>query len=78
MKKDTLERATEPNLNLKLYLQDAYVHPVFRGSMEFERPSVVDEEENSPLVATKRTIHREGKQGFQEDSSEEIMGISAV
>ncbi|KAK9070105.1 hypothetical protein SSX86_010504 [Deinandra increscens subsp. villosa] len=80
MKKDTLERATEPNLNLKLYLQDAYVHPVFKGSVEFERPRVVDEEENSPLVATKRSIHREGKQGFREisSSSEDIMGISAV
>ncbi|KAL8232839.1 hypothetical protein R6Q57_002617 [Mikania cordata] len=73
MKKDTLERATEPNLNLKLYLQDAYVHPVFKSSMVFERPRVVDEEENSPLVATKRSIHRRGNQGVQEDSSEDIM-----
>ncbi|KAJ0449907.1 putative calcium-dependent channel, 7TM region phosphate [Helianthus annuus] len=73
MKKDTLERATEPNLNLKLYLQDAYVHPVFKGSMEFERPRVVDEEENSPLVATKRSIRRRGNQGNQEDNAEDIM-----
>lgn len=29
--KDTLERAKEPNLNLKGYLQEAYVHPVFKG-----------------------------------------------
>ncbi|RDX91402.1 Calcium permeable stress-gated cation channel 1, partial [Mucuna pruriens] len=34
MKKDTLERATEPNLNLKGYLQSAYVHPVFKDSMD--------------------------------------------
>ncbi|CAN1811216.1 Calcium permeable stress-gated cation channel 1 [Linum perenne] len=31
MMKDTLERAREPNLNLKGYLQQAYVHPVFKG-----------------------------------------------
>ncbi|XP_076957749.1 hyperosmolality-gated Ca2+ permeable channel 1.7-like [Bidens hawaiensis] len=80
MKKDTLERATEPNLNIKLYLQDAYVHPVFKGSMEFERPVVVDEEENSPLVATKRSIHhREGKKVIQQgSSSEDITGISPL
>lgn len=29
-RKDTLERATEPALNLKAYLQDAYVHPIFK------------------------------------------------
>ena len=54
MVKDTLERATEPNLNLKAYLQDAYVHPVFKGG-EFDRPAALDEEEENPLVATKRT-----------------------
>ncbi|KAK4492546.1 hypothetical protein RD792_003358 [Penstemon davidsonii] len=53
MVKDTLEKATEPNLNLKAYLQDAYVHPVFKG-VEINRPSVIDDEENNPLVSTKR------------------------
>lgn len=53
MVKDTLERATEPNLNLKAYLKDAYVHPVFKG-VEFERPTALDDEENNPLVPTKR------------------------
>lgn len=77
MKKDTLEKATEPNLNLKLYLQDAYVHPVFKGSTEFERPAVIDEEENNPLVATKRSFHHE-KQEIEEDNSEDNMGIYAV
>ncbi|KAM7521562.1 hypothetical protein LguiA_011464 [Lonicera macranthoides] len=58
MVKDTLERATEPNLNLKAYLQDAYVHPVFKGG-EFDRPAALDEEEENPLVATKRTSRRD-------------------
>ncbi|KAL8548409.1 hypothetical protein ACS0TY_007647 [Phlomoides rotata] len=58
--KDTLERATEPNLNLKAYLQDAYIHPVFK-SIEIERPAALDEEENSPLVTTKRSSRRGSK-----------------
>ncbi|KAL0328759.1 UNVERIFIED_CONTAM: Calcium permeable stress-gated cation channel 1 [Sesamum calycinum] len=31
MMKDTLERAREPNLNLKSYLRYAYIHPVFKN-----------------------------------------------
>ncbi|MCD9643172.1 hypothetical protein HAX54_030391 [Datura stramonium] len=54
MVKDTLERATEPTLNLKAYLKDAYVHPVFKG-VELDRPTALDDEENNPLVATKRS-----------------------
>ncbi|KAI4298737.1 hypothetical protein L6164_032260 [Bauhinia variegata] len=34
MMKDLFERATEPGLNLKAYLQHAYVHPVFKASLE--------------------------------------------
>lgn len=62
MVKDTLERATEPNLNLKAYLHEAYVHPVFKGG-ELEKPAVIDEEENNPLVPTKRTSRRSSKYG---------------
>lgn len=53
MKKDTLERATEPNLNIRLYLRDAYIHPVFKDD-DFDREMAIDEEENNPLVPTKR------------------------
>lgn len=60
MVKDTLERATEPNLNLRTYLKDAYVHPVFKGG-ELERPVPMDEEESSPLVATKRKSSRSSR-----------------
>ncbi|KAJ4727522.1 calcium permeable stress-gated cation channel 1 [Melia azedarach] len=55
MVKDTLEKATEPNLNLRTYLQDAYVHPVFKGG-ELEIAQITDEEEHSPLVVTKRSL----------------------
>lgn len=53
--KDTLERTREPNLNLKGYLQNAYIHPLFKcddeddndaGSMEMDK--------NTVLVPTKR------------------------
>ncbi|KAL8462685.1 hypothetical protein ACS0TY_033636 [Phlomoides rotata] len=36
MMKDTLERTREPNLNLKGYLQNAYVHPVFKNEEDDE------------------------------------------
>jgi len=53
MMKDTLERAIEPNLNLKGYLQNAYVHPIFKDSMEEEIRSM-DFETGSAIVPTKR------------------------
>ncbi|XP_070006243.1 hyperosmolality-gated Ca2+ permeable channel 1.7 isoform X3 [Nicotiana tabacum] len=57
--KDTVERTTEPNFNLKEYLRDAYLHPVLK-MVEFEVPKEIDEE-NNPLVATKRTTQRSSK-----------------
>ncbi|PKA53010.1 DNA-directed RNA polymerase III subunit RPC2 [Apostasia shenzhenica] len=30
MEKDTIEKASEPNLNLKAFLADAYLHPIFQ------------------------------------------------
>lgn len=62
MVKDTLERATEPHLDLKAYLRDAYIHPVFK-CVQLDRPKAVDDEENNPLVATKRNSRRDSKTG---------------
>lgn len=56
MVRDTVERATEPSLNLKAYLHDAYIHPVFKGG-ELDRPAAIDDEENNLLVPTKRSSH---------------------
>ncbi|CAM8890627.1 unnamed protein product [Rhodiola kirilowii] len=57
MMKDTLERAREPHLNLKGYLQEAYSHPVFKGD-EYEDSYEYEENEKrehqSVLVPTKR------------------------
>ncbi|XVF80503.1 hypothetical protein PTKIN_Ptkin15bG0079000 [Pterospermum kingtungense] len=64
MIKDTLERATEPNLNLKAYLKDAYIHPVFKGN-DPDWPQLIFEDENNPLVPTKRT----SKQGSETSSN---------
>jgi len=60
MVKDTLERAVEPNLNLRVYLQTAYVHPVFKDD-DFERPALVDDEEDNPLIQTTRASRRGSK-----------------
>ncbi|XP_047310952.1 CSC1-like protein At3g21620 [Impatiens glandulifera] len=39
MMKDTLERTKEPNLNLKEYLQNTYMHPVFKGEEKDDNSS---------------------------------------
>lgn len=55
--KDTLERAREPNLNLKGYLQNAYIHPVFKdeGDSDSDDDNVESLEKYEPeLVPTKR------------------------
>ncbi|CAN0892622.1 CSC1-like protein At4g02900 [Linum grandiflorum] len=56
MVRDTLERATEPNLNLRMYLQDAYVHPIFKDDSTNNAEMAIEEyDEDNPLVATKRS-----------------------
>ncbi|XP_011002577.1 PREDICTED: calcium permeable stress-gated cation channel 1 [Populus euphratica] len=55
MMKDTLERARDPNFNLKAYLQDAYIHPVFKGGGDDEDDDLSKIlETESVLVPTKR------------------------
>ncbi|XP_068664416.1 calcium permeable stress-gated cation channel 1-like [Aristolochia californica] len=60
MMKDTLERAKEPNLNLKAYLQSAYLHPVFKGGDDDSGYNAADEdfEQDNLLVPTKRQSRR--------------------
>lgn len=58
--KDTLELAREPNFNLKAYLQDAYLHPVFKGGeveCDYDVISEKADQENM-LVQTKRQSRR--------------------
>lgn len=68
MVKDTLERATEPNLDLRAYLKDVYVHPVFKDG-QMERPVVIDEEESNPLVPTKRNSNRDSEASSEAGAS---------
>ncbi|PPD99761.1 hypothetical protein GOBAR_DD03233 [Gossypium barbadense] len=59
MMKDTLERAREPNLNLKGFLQNAYIHPVFKSADGDKIDVAMEEWEVEPsLIATKRTSKR--------------------
>ncbi|KAL2253308.1 UNVERIFIED_CONTAM: Calcium permeable stress-gated cation channel 1 [Sesamum indicum] len=55
MMKDTLERAREPNLNLKSYLRYAYIHPVFKNDEDGEHDDDISEKlDETVLVPTKR------------------------
>ncbi|CAA2993802.1 calcium permeable stress-gated cation channel 1-like isoform X1 [Olea europaea subsp. europaea] len=58
MMKDTLERAREPNLNLKGYLHNAYIHPVFENEDDEDDISFEKSEQESVLVPTKRQSRR--------------------
>lgn len=62
MIKDTLERAREPNLNLKGFLQNAYIHPVFKDEKceddQYEELIEDSDDENCVVVPTKRQSRR--------------------
>ena len=58
MMKDTLECAKEPNLNLKGFLENAYIHPVFVED-DSESHAATEEEDKEPkLIPTKRQSRR--------------------
>ncbi|XP_071726662.1 CSC1-like protein At4g02900 [Rutidosis leptorrhynchoides] len=68
MIKDTLERATEPQLDLKAYLKDAYIHPVFKGE-QVELVDFEDEDDDDcHTVATKRSSRKTSQIGTREGS----------
>ncbi|KAI7742440.1 hypothetical protein M8C21_026982 [Ambrosia artemisiifolia] len=61
MMKDTLERAREPNLDLKVYLQNAYIPPIFKEADSSDSDDDDDDdmndkqwEKDNVLVPTKR------------------------
>ncbi|KAL1827383.1 hypothetical protein ACET3Z_005795 [Daucus carota] len=72
MIKDTLEKAREPDLNLKAFLEDAYIHPIFKGGV-YEKP-IMDEESYPIIVATKRNSRVGSKVGSSEDSPQAFLG----
>ncbi|GLT33557.1 hypothetical protein SLA2020_081310 [Shorea laevis] len=58
MMKDTLERAREPQLNLKAYLQNAYIHPIFKADEDEDDEEFINKLNESVLVPTKRQSRR--------------------
>ncbi|XP_031260055.1 calcium permeable stress-gated cation channel 1-like [Pistacia vera] len=61
MMKDTLQRAREPNLNVKDYLRKAYIHPVFKTADEDEDEIDMlfgSRENENVLIPTKRQSRR--------------------
>ncbi|XP_019434074.1 PREDICTED: calcium permeable stress-gated cation channel 1-like [Lupinus angustifolius] len=59
MMKDTLERTREPNFNLKEFLQNAYIHPVFKGDEDNDSEVMSEGWEQEPaVVQTKRQSKR--------------------
>lgn len=58
MMKDTLERTKEPNLNLKGYLQQAYIHPIFKDEEDDEDEGFNMKPDDSATVPTKRQQSR--------------------
>ena len=57
MVRDTLERANDPALDLKTYLLDAYVHPVFKDENN-KQDATRDEEEGNLVVRTRRKAQK--------------------
>ncbi|MFS7931910.1 putative calcium-dependent channel, 7TM region phosphate [Helianthus anomalus] len=66
MNKDTLERVKEPNLNLKGYLEHAYIHPVFKDDC-----SDGHYEDETPIVPTKRHTRPETSRTNEEEILQE-------
>lgn len=58
MMKDTLERARDPNFNLKGYLQNAYIHPVFKDEEDDDDIIQNKLEMETQLVPTRRQSRR--------------------
>ncbi|KAG9454408.1 hypothetical protein H6P81_007312 [Aristolochia fimbriata] len=51
MERDTMEQTSEPNLNLKAYLADAYLHPIFRSFEDIETGEVRVDKNESHFVS---------------------------
>ncbi|KAL9236962.1 hypothetical protein vseg_011566 [Gypsophila vaccaria] len=64
MMKDTLERAKDPNFNLKGYLQRAYIHPVFKNDDESDDETIENKlDTETVLVPTRRASRKNTPSG---------------
>ncbi|VAH12552.1 unnamed protein product [Triticum turgidum subsp. durum] len=72
MRKDTLEHAREPNFDLKSYLADSYLHPVFKSD-DVDKFYVADDPgAEEVIVATKRQSRRTTPVQSKYDGSERL------
>nr|GEV11583.1 CSC1-like protein At3g21620 [Tanacetum cinerariifolium] len=80
MMKDTLECAREPCLNVKCYLENAYIHPVFYNEDTWDGSDGISDEESQkepPLVATKRPSRTNTPARSQRsESSRTLLGVT--
>uniref|UniRef100_A0A0E0MB81 CSC1-like protein n=1 Tax=Oryza punctata TaxID=4537 RepID=A0A0E0MB81_ORYPU len=67
MEKDNLERASEPNLNLKSYLENAYLHPIFHM---FEQQEQEQREEKVEVRIDKTQQHHHRQEEEESKSSQ--------
>ncbi|XP_062180675.1 CSC1-like protein At3g21620 [Phragmites australis] len=75
MRKDTLERARDPNLDVKAYLAKAYLHPVLKGDEDEDKHSVVDDDGwmgEEVMVPTKRHSRRTTPAQSRQEESDSL------
>lgn len=78
MRKDTLERARERNFDLKAYLADAYLHPVFKSN-EVDKFYVADDPgAEEVIVPTKRQSRRITPVQSENDGSDRLSVLESV
>ncbi|WVZ99815.1 hypothetical protein U9M48_045061 [Paspalum notatum var. saurae] len=82
MRKDTLERAREPNFDLKAYLANAYLHPVFKGGEHdddrYSSSVVLDDEAwmgEEVMVPTKRQSRRTTPAQSRQDAGSDTVSV---
>lgn len=66
MEKDNMERASEPNLNLKSFLANAYLHPIFHLFEEAPK----EEEETVEVRIDKAQQHHRQEETHVKSSSQ--------
>ncbi|KAB8113855.1 hypothetical protein EE612_052996 [Oryza sativa] len=69
MEKDNLERTSEPNLNLKSYLQNAYLHPIFHMFEQQQQEQEQQREEKVEVRIDKAQQHHHRQVEEEEEES---------
>ncbi|XP_044983020.1 CSC1-like protein At3g21620 [Hordeum vulgare subsp. vulgare] len=78
MRKDTLERTRERNFDLKAYLRDAYLHPVFKSNGVDKFYVADDPGAEEVIVRTKRQPRRITPVQSEHDGSDSLSVLESV